>query len=393
MTVIDKKRTDGILYPPLQDAEEKLEGCHNEFIHLHHEEYRTFPLDFRLKNIVIDSIAKKYNEEISDYPEIDDDSERFLIGPKAFRMFVHDLSCPCPYMQKALTVLEENFPGIKPIAIHLLNKDEGTVNRQMFIAFSREGIYLRYATNDVEKYKYENLRITPDGVEDINRVSGDLLLEYPLAEAFRHFVQEFLLLRRSTLLPIEVRHPLADMPSEMRERYLAFLVDAAAAEGQLGVHGLIYLEYLARSFYVSANKLAQWLEEAYGGGMKDSDLHKRLTDFLAIRSPIPTDKYHVLCMDILELIEGRDGKIHRPKLLALLKRKGDVFGQGFIEYFSSAVELRAQTEELMYKMHLAVEKIPHNRFELYRENMITWQRYRNDLTLKLLDIGVMINEY
>jgi hypothetical protein len=44
-------------------------------------------------------------------------------------------------------------------------------------------------------------------------------------------------------------------------------------------------------------------------------------------------------------------------------------------------------------MHLAVEKIPHNRFELYRQNMITWQRYRNDLTLKLLDIGVMINEY
>lgn len=390
--VVDKEKTDGILYPMLQENEECLKSAKNETVPLRHDEHKSFPLEFRFLDIVIDSLARKYNEgeEALPYPEADEDGERFLIGPKAVRTFVQDKGCPCPYMTKAFAAMEEQKIPHVPIAICLLDANDSEINRQEFLALAKNGIYLRKSTLKLEFYPYDELYVGLDRLTSINSTSSEqnILDDLP-SETFRKFLQEIMLLRRTTLLSLYERHPLAVTSLDAREKYIDFLTDAAAAEGKLGVRGLIYLEYLTRNFHVSADKLAKCLEEAYEGGIKENEIHKRLTELLT--QVIPSEDHYVFFMDIMELLVGENGEITRPKLLKVLKRKNGIAGgEKFVNNFMETVKLRRQEELYMKKALQTLSFVQHR---IGDEHIHLWQNYRHELSLKLLDIGVKINEY
>jgi len=388
LDVIDKDDVDGIIYPALRsDYEIRLKNAKNEIIPLKADEHRLFSLNFRMKNIVIDSLARKYNDTIGAYPAPDEDGERVLIGVSAIKSFLQKRDCP--YMNKVFEVMEEQKINEELIGICLLDISDSEVNRQTFLALSRSGIYLRKKTLKIDFFPYENLYIGTDRIERKDAIEAERdILDYLPSDEFCEFLQEIMLLRRTTLLQISERHPFADVKPEDKEKYLAFLTDAAAAEGKLEVRGLIYLEYLARNFNIGDDKLTEWLEEAYAGGLKNNELHKRLTELLT--NVMHTNKYYVFFMDIIELIVGKDGSIHRTKLLEILKRKnGAAGGEKFIENFAETVKLRRQAERYMIK---TLQTLGYMEHQLYSEDIRHWQNYRNELGDKLLNIGVRINE-
>lgn len=90
-----------------------------------------FPLNFCLEDIVIDTVAQKYQADIKDYP-LDHDDEHFLIGTKACRKGCKKLDCH--YMKKKIFRINaiSNLEVDDIFAIYLLSLDESNENRPKF---------------------------------------------------------------------------------------------------------------------------------------------------------------------------------------------------------------------------------------------------------------------
>ena len=389
LSIIDK--AGAIIYPRLHENETQVEGARNDIIKsVQHETYY-FPLEFRLKDVVIDSLARKY---ASEYPSADEVAERFLIGTAACSED-HRNELHCPYMDKVTRSLADvkSIRKSNIVALSLLDADDSAdYHNQGFLLLSKDGVYLRNTgvSNKIEHYAYQKLRFTRDGIEHIERTSVEgLLLNYPLDEKFIGFAQEFMLLRRTTLLTMRDRHPFADAFPQFRKAYLEILTDVAAAEGFLTVEKYIRLEYMAREFRIAPASFEQWLRTALKGTGKDAELQKKFREMLSQKTK--TDEWYVLFQDILEMAVREDG-LNRKKIVDLLRRNstaGDKFVSNCIEY----IKLRRQSE--LY-LHRAVESIGYRRLadDLggYLKKIHALLSYNGDMNLKLLDTDILSNE-
>lgn len=385
MKVVDRSYQNTILYPALQENEVRLASDPNNSVPLSQEERSYFPLDFRLQDVVLDALAQKYD---TTYPELESSDERFLLGPSAIRK--RDRSCP--YMEKAMDAIKQ-MKCDNMVAVHLLDTDETASNMQKFLILTKDCVYLRYRTNGIDSYSYDNLRICQEGIENKEGSKIDeskFILEYPLAEEFREYAAEFMLLRQTTLLSIFQRHPMADEPIVHRERYLHFLVDAAASDGKLRADALIYLEYMTRNFHLTADILTKYLEEARQGGFPDNMLNKELNRLFS--DVIPTEKQHVFCMDILDMVVGLEGEVCRPKLLDLLRRRTGVVGPDFVNFYLESVKYRRAANRVLYSTLSIVASSHTQREDEYMEELLKRQRYVQEFDEKMLRIGVSINE-
>ena len=112
-----------------------------------------FPLNFCLEDIVIDTVAQKYQADIDDYP-LDSDDEHFLIGTQACRKDCKRLDCT--YMKKMLVRINAaaNLDVSDIFAIYLLGLDDSNENRQKFLLMTKTKLYLLHDTQAIENYGY-----------------------------------------------------------------------------------------------------------------------------------------------------------------------------------------------------------------------------------------------
>ena len=208
----------------------------------------------------------------------------------------------------------KNISPKEIFAIYLLELDDSDYNNQKFLFLTRNELCLFYATKKLERYNYKEICFTPDGIElkQPAREVEEKLLEWEFNEKFLNFVQEFMLLRSTTLADVRTRHPLADLrddvnapdmmtdiarnlnflitenetrpPYSERKTYLKFLVNVATAEGCLDAATMLRLAYMAREFRISADELQSWLKDAYNGEFLKKKLQPIQTEISAAQS-------------------------------------------------------------------------------------------------------------
>ncbi|MBQ9478933.1 MAG: hypothetical protein IJU71_05190 [Selenomonadaceae bacterium] len=389
MKSVEPIDTADMIYPELGEDEIVVPKIRKNIL-LHATETHYFPLDFRMRNVVIDSIARKYDQTIDQYPDPDDNDERLLIGPSACRQR-HRLDCP--YMRKVDERLSESDVAEENIAaIHLLGADDSEYNRQKFLIVAKDGIYFRDQTNRIDHYDYADIRFTFDGIELLPETNferaGDFVLRYPLDEKFMTFAQEFLLLRLTTISIAGERHPFADAALKFRKEYLSSIVDTAAAEGKLDVETLIRIEYLARELRISAIELETYLHAAGERGFDNQSFRKNFNRLIA-DMPREHEKF-VLFQDLLEAAIGIDDSVRRKPAVDAIKRAA---GEKFVANYIDHIKQRRQAETSLYRSIQALDyKTLSPAFSNAWRMLRLAQLYNNDINLKLMDVGVLANE-
>lgn len=368
-----------------------------------------FPLDFCMKDIVIDAVARKYEAGIEDYPD-DEDEEHFLIGINACR---ESRNLNCPYMKKVLgRINKSNIESIDSdgvFAIYLLSLDNSTDNRQKFLLMTKTTLYLLHDTQAIESYAYNEIRFTPDGIElkRFGDAIGQNLLEYSFDERFLNFAHEFMLMRCTTLADVRERHPFAnvvddkkmpDIVADMginvdetdfrpaikkRNAYMKFLVDTATAEGYLEAKTIMRLCYMAREFRISADYMLTWLKWVIAGGIRKNKL---LTEFSRTLAFIGLRYKFVFVQDLLEAGTDESGTFHRQELLKILKRPQ--FGlEKFVTHYLSFIVKR---NEAARELQTAFQDIENR--DICFKHSVRAQNYGNKLNLQMTAMGAMLNE-
>ncbi|MCR5833270.1 MAG: hypothetical protein K6G55_01240 [Selenomonadaceae bacterium] len=377
--IIDKERF--LIYPELRDCETKMALIPNEIV-TDAEEESYFDLNFRLSDVIINSVTRKYANE---YPEGKKNGERFLIGLNACTKLRKKLKCP--YMRKVSNLIdsESEFKGEEIIAVYLLGTDQA---RQKFLVMTKNKILLRNDTNRIESYDYGQMQFTAEGLNDTNRTSAEgILLSYPFDKNFLSFAHEFMLLRCATLSTVGKSHPFGGMIIDLKKSYLEFLVDIAAAEGKLTAEKYLRLEYLAREFHVTDKSFKVWFDKAYEGGYKPEELQQFFYDMFGKK--ITSDKWYVLFQDIIDMAVNDDDTLNRKDLIELIKRDsaaGSVFVTNYIEF----VKLRRRALKHLQK---AIFTVGHDSLSEkiggYLKNIHGLQSYNCELLLKITDIAVL----
>lgn len=373
--VIDHDDVDLLLYPTLREDEEKRKLIKSDIIPLGKRDMLYFPLNFRMGALVIESIAEKYNRRY-DYPEADSDEERYLIGSEACSK---GRDMDCPYLKKAFAVLQNEKDAKDLVALYLLDADQGEMNDQYFLALTRTGILFRSGSSTLQRAPYEDLRFAEDGIESRRRVKelkGNLL-DYGFDEDFLAFVREFLQLRHTKLLPVREMHPFSHHAPELKQAYLSFLVDAAAAEGGLTAQKLIWLEQLAREFCIPAKMVELFLKKAREGGVKGSKLQNALRNALA---KMDVEYHYAFVEDAITAMIDERGECSRDLLLKILK-KDDFFRYGYVESYKHYVCLQKQADEAF---QAALEQVEFSRVQF--KNIYRRRIYHDALRLQIIDM-------
>lgn len=373
--VIDHDDVDLLLYPALREDEEKRKLIKSDIIPLGKRDMLYFPLNFRMGALVIESIAEKYNRRY-DYPEADSDDERYLIGPEACSK---GKDMDCPYLKKAFAVLQDEKDAKDLVALYLLDADQGEMNDQYFLALTRTGILFRSGSSTLQRAPYQDLRFAEDGIESRRRVKelkGNLL-DYSFDDSFLAFVREFLQLRHTKLLPVREMHPFSHHAPELKQAYLGFLVDAAAAEGGLTAQKLIWLEQLAREFCIPAKMVELFLKKAREGGIKGSKLRNALRNALA---KMDVEYHYAFVEDAITAMIDERGECSRELLLKILK-KDDFFRYGYVESYKHYVCLQKQADEAF---QAALEQVEFSRVQF--KNIYRRRIYHDALRLQIIDM-------
>lgn len=373
--VIDHDDVDLLLYPALREDEEKRKLIKSDIIPLGKRDMLYFPLNFRMGALVIESIAEKYNRRY-DYPEADSDDERYLIGPESCSK---GRDMDCPYLKKAFAVLQDEKDAKDLVALYLLDADQGEMNDQYFLALTRTGILFRSGSSTLQRAPYEDLRFAEDGIESRRRVKelkGNLL-DYSFDDGFLAFVREFLQLRHTKLLPVREMHPFSHHAPELKQAYLGFLVDAAAAEGGLTAQKLIWLEQLAREFCIPAKMVELFLKKAREGGVKGSKLQNALRNALA---KMDVEYHYAFVEDAITAMIDERGECSRELLLKILK-KDDFFRYGYVESYKHYVCLQKQADEAF---QAALEQVEFSRVQF--KNIYRRRIYHDALRLQIIDM-------
>jgi len=417
--VIDKDDNDALKYPSIKilggnlPEEIKLDIVTRDINPPETFDTLYFPSDFCTRKPIINLIAKKYSADAENYFRNGGDEEFFLIGYDSCAKKVRE-SLNCPYMEKFNKRLE-SFKKVSPkeiFAIYLLELDDSDFNNQKFLFLTRSEICLFYATKELECYGYNQIRFTPDGIE-LKKPAQDVeekLLEWQFNEKFLNFVQEFMLLRCTTLADVRTRHPLADLrddlnnpdfvtdiapavnlissenepfpPYSKRKIYLNFLVNVATAEGYLDAAAMLRLAYMAREFHVPAEDLQSWLKDALAGYF----LKKKLQPlFVEVLKTIGEKNKFALVQDAIEVTTDANGNFHREELLRIFKRAQ--FGvEKFAENYLSFVKKRKAAEKDLQAALQCMEKT-----FLHMKSAIRMQNYSGVLNLQISTMEAMLN--
>ena len=331
--------SDAILVPARTEREVPLESVKDASAFTRREGSRYFPLDFRLRRLVVDAVAQKYQTPADAAGTAD--AGLVCIGETRCERAWDSGDPALAAAAEHLRAVRGSTEGI--VAVHLLGRGQP----QPFLALGKRFAFLCTETAGDVTISYKDVRLTPDGLTMADRLQSEgPLLTYLLAEAFRSFFREFLLLRRTSLTNVRARHPLADAAYHLRRDYLDFLVDAAAAEGRLTAENAIRLEYMAREFHVGAGELTKSFEQAAAGGN---------------------------C---------------RPCLYRLLQRQA-LAGEAFVAACTEAIRCQRQAEQ---HIEAAVRSADANRRALLWPDARQWLRYEEEFRLKLMDIGVMTDD-
>lgn len=386
--VVDKDKNN-LLFPSIKDdtTEWSVPIIKNDIIYIadEHASINYFSPDWRFNSNVINCIATKYLGKIDDYPDQDDaSSERFLIGADACKI---GKTVSCPYLNKAFQILakDKRIKSSSVIAIHLLDICNREENAQKFLLLTKEKIYVRYNTNRLEEYDYGQIIFTPDGVQlkdQIEEVDG-LVANYPLADDFIRFAQEYKLLRSTMLQDVNEIHPATCLSYEDRIKYLDFLIDVAVGDRKITADKLLRLEFLARSFRIESSRFVNRIEKAAKNIIRDQVISK---DFTGILLNILTAELRVVFyQDLLEMTINKDGDFERSKLVELLRNR-KYAGEEFVREYIDFIKYRDRAERALQKSILSITDSC-----VTAVNVFPMQKFNSDLNLKLLEIGVMTN--
>lgn len=381
-----------LLYPSIKQVnigrEIRMEIVKNGILPKTAKDAIYFRVDYRFDRTVIDSLALKYSASADNYPtDSGEEQEHFLLGSTACEDSASDMPS-CPYLRKVWEVLQKGRVSRKKvIAIYLLGLDDKEDNEQKFIALAKDKFYLRWETLKLQHVDYQDVSFDDNGIRSKRLIPGlegendGYLLARSLDERFLRFAQEIHLLKAMILSGIDVTHPMLVLSKDKRLQYFKFLVTAAAGARNLNARRLLYLEYLAREFRISAEELKRELKSALRGKMSD---HSMANSFSALEQKvIPVELFYVFYQDLLDVSTSDTGEAEWEKLHSLVKKSaGDTFVRDYCHF------LRARREAERY-LGLALRNVKYP--ELRLEAMYRLQRYSNALKLQTLKTGVKID--
>ena len=386
--VVDKDN-NSLLYPSIKDEQTEwaVPIIKNDIIYIadEHATINYFSPDWRFNSNVINCIATKYLGKIDDYPDQDDaSSERFLIGADACKI---GKTVSGSYLNKAFQILakDKRIKSSSVIAIHLLDICNSEENAQKFLLLTKEKVYVRYNTKLLEEYDYEQIIFTPDGVQlkdQIEEVDG-LVANYPLADDFIRFAQEYKLLRSTLLQDVNEMHPATSLSYDDRVKYLDFLIDVAVGDKKITADKLLRLEFLARSFRIESSRFVNRIEKAAKNIIRDQVISKVFTDILL--NVLNAELRVVFYQDLLEITINKDGDFERSKLVELLRNR-KFAGEEFVREYIDFIKYRDRAERALQKSILSITDSC-----VTAVNVFPMQKFNSDLNLKLLEIGVMTN--
>lgn len=376
-------------YPGIKDEETeyKVPIVKNDIIFIadEHSAINYFSNDWRFDNNIIDCVASKYSGKVDDYPETDDESsERFLIGVEAIK---GGRSISCPYLKKAFEVLDKDkrIRRSSIIAIHLLNICKREENSQKFLLLTKDKVYVRYNTNRLEEYDYDDVVFLPSGVvakSQLTDIEG-FIVDYPICRDFQDFVQEYQLLRSTMLQDVDEIHPVMELTYENKIKYLYFLIDVSVNDGKITAEKLLRLEFLARAFKIESDKFVKQIVKSAKTKTKKQSISKIFTDILL--NVLTAELRFVFYQDILELTVNMEGETDNPDLQRLMKDR-KYAGSEFIRQYTDFIKYRKRAEKELTNSILEISNSC-----VRGANIFPMQKFNSSLNLKLLEIGVMIN--
>lgn len=386
--VVDKDKNN-LLFPSIKDdtTEWNVPIIKNDIVYIadEHAAINYFSFDWRFNSNVINCLATKYLGKTGDYPDHDDESsERFLIGVDACKKWKN---IACPYLNKAFQILtkDKRIKTSSIIAIQLFDLCKREENAQKFLLLTKDKVYARYNTQILEEYDYEQVVFASDGLQikdQIEEIDG-LVANYPLANDFLLFAQEYQLLRSTMLQDVNEIHPVICLAYEERIKYLDFLVDIAVGDGSITADKLLKLEFLARSFKIESTRFVSRIEKAAKTQVKDQIISKTFTDILI--NVLTAELRVVFYQDILEMIVNDEGDIERCKLLELLRNR-KFAGEEFVREYIDFIKFRNRADRALQKSILAITDS-----YVTAVNVFPMQKFNSVLNLKILEIGVNAN--
>ena len=419
MEIMDRDDVNAVRYPNIKhegesdSSERKITTVGRDITGSSVHETAYFPLNFCMRDIVIDSIARKYNAGAENYPAGNDDEEHFLIGTAACRR--ERFKIDCPYLKKVNLKISgaQNVDLSDAFAIYLLAElDDSNENRQKFLVMTKQELYIMNDTPIFDHYKYRDVHFTPDGINlksFTDSVSVNLL-SYRFDERFLKFAHEFMLLRFTTLADVRERHPFAsliddkgnpDMVADMkldvdkmdllpvtgkRCAYLRFLVDTAAAEGHLEAQTMLRLCYMAREFKIPADSLESWLKHASRGGIREKRLQGELEQLLNFIDGQNGKYRFAFIQDLIEAGTDSEGVFHRQELLKIFKRQKFETAD-FVEHYLAYVSTRRKAE---YELQSALQSMTKKGRNF--ETAIRALNYMGRMNLQIVAMGAILNE-
>lgn len=373
IAVIDRKEPRLLLYPAVEETEERMQLVRSDILPRTVKDILYFPLDFHLRPIVLESIARKYMDNY-DYPSEEEDAPRYLMGAHIFSRMKES---PCPFMKKVISVLksDENFHPEEAILVYLLDIDDGEENHQDFLILTLRDVLLRFGNTQIRHFSYEDLHWCADGMEA--GAYKDRVLDEELPEEVFSFIKEFLLLRQVKLRTLTEQHPFSVYPPEVKQSYLKLLTDTAAAERKLTAEKLLWLEQLTRTLRISADAFGIMLEESLHGGIPKIKLQKTLRELIEKTA----DHCYVLYEDVITAAMNEKGECSREKLIEILAKK-QFAGAEYVQYYRSSAILQ-QKADAAFQCAFETLEFPENHGAMIQERRI----YQNALRLYFLTWG------
>jgi len=318
-----KKRK--VIYPMIDPVREKRIEVSSERLLYGESEYYFSP-KFKLSSEILDGVVRGY---ISQKGKI----EELISGP--------DLIVSADFTKKKVT------EKIKKFLTNLKERDKVNVALQDVLGFFQNGKYIVILTS---KYLYSEYgRDAYKGVEDPrgyyvktklkytsikngNKIISDSNEEYVFEKGFtKNFIGLFEELKElnKTIKPIPSVHPLNCEKREVRENYLAILVDKTLTDGNLSANEIVRLEIIARQIGIDSITVIGLIKSALVLYERCNEEREFINHSLEKMNSISQNYYYMLYHDLITF--------------ELLSNKGEVAEQ--LSEFTSTFASRYGIEE------------------------------------------------
>lgn len=301
-----------------------------------------FTVEERFSGPILDMLAYKYKASLDDYPENDND-EHLLLGPAACAEALKSAAgAGLARIEDFLFGGRSKLSRKKIWAIYVLGIDNSDENRQQFLLFTPDGIWLRDDSLAMNFYRLNAIRFREDGISLREDETG--ILEWEFDPRFIRYVEEVCLLRSQPVRNIPTRHPFCDELARTGEagagrkagRYMKLLCMAACSGGILNVETLLRLERMAETFHLRQDVFYSLLAEVFRNSPKPNLILAALNEALGELALMPAE---VLYTDILEVCAGHaDDSGALVGMLSRDKFAGRDFVNNCLQYFKHELE-------------------------------------------------------